>query len=52
VSSGHTPFLGQLGAVDAEALIGRVRRKVIPNGQSILRVGAAGDEVVLVLGGG
>ncbi len=51
MSSGHTPFLGQLGGVDAEALIGRVRRRVIPRGQSILRAGAAGDEVVLVLTG-
>jgi CRP/FNR family transcriptional regulator, cyclic AMP receptor protein len=51
VTTGYTPFLRQLGTVDAEALVHQVRRKAVPKAQSILHAGAAGDDVVLVLAG-
>jgi CRP-like cAMP-binding protein len=51
VSSGHIPFLRQLGPEDAEALVQRVRRRKVRRAEPILRAGAAGDEVVLVLSG-
>jgi CRP/FNR family cyclic AMP-dependent transcriptional regulator len=51
VSVGETPFLGQLGQSDADALMALVRRRSMRKTQSILRAGAAGDEVVLVLDG-
>jgi CRP/FNR family transcriptional regulator, cyclic AMP receptor protein len=51
VSAGHTPFLRQLGPDAAEALQQRVRRRVVTQSQPILRAGAAGEEVVLVLSG-
>ena len=51
MSSGHTPFLRQLGPEDADALTGLTRRRRIKRSEPILRAGAAGDEVVLVLEG-
>jgi CRP-like cAMP-binding protein len=45
----QTPFLRQLGAQDADALLARVRRQVVPRSSPILREGAAGDEAVVVL---
>ena len=51
MTTGYTPFLRQLGTVDAEALVHQVRRKAVPKAQSILHAGAAGDDVVLVLAG-
>jgi CRP/FNR family transcriptional regulator, cyclic AMP receptor protein len=51
VSEGQIPFLRQLVREDADALLGTVRRKTIKRGTEILRAGAAGDEVVLVLSG-
>lgn len=51
MSSGHTPFLRQLGPEDADALIGLTRRRRVKRAEPILRAGAAGEEVVLVLDG-
>jgi CRP-like cAMP-binding protein len=51
VSVGHTPFLRQLDAADAEALVQRLRRRTVPKSQVMLRAGAAGDDVVVVLAG-
>ena len=51
MSSGHTPFLRQLGPEDADALVGLTRRRRIKRSEPILRAGAAGDEVVVVLEG-
>jgi CRP-like cAMP-binding protein len=51
MSAGHIPFLRQLGAADAEALVRCARRRSIPRAQAILRAGAAGDDAVLVLDG-
>jgi CRP/FNR family cyclic AMP-dependent transcriptional regulator len=51
VRDGHIPFLRQLAREDADALLARVRRKTIKRGTEILRAGAAGEEVVLVLAG-
>ncbi len=45
------PFLRQLGPDDADALLGLARRRRIRRNETILRAGAAGDEVVLVLDG-
>jgi CRP-like cAMP-binding protein len=47
----HVPFLGQLGAVDAEALLGRLRRRLVSKSAPILRAGAAGEDVIVVLEG-
>jgi CRP/FNR family cyclic AMP-dependent transcriptional regulator len=51
VSVGPLPFLRQLGADDAEALIARARRRSVPSSAVILREGSAGDDVVVVLSG-
>jgi CRP/FNR family cyclic AMP-dependent transcriptional regulator len=51
MSVGETPFLGQLGSGDAEALMQLVRRRSVRKSQLILRAGAAGDDVVVVLEG-
>jgi CRP/FNR family cyclic AMP-dependent transcriptional regulator len=51
VTVAHVPFLRQLGQLDADALVGRVRRRTVARSASILRAGAAGDDVVLVLSG-
>src|SRR3981081_2373853 len=45
------PFLRQLGPADADALLARVRRETVPKSHRILREGAAGDDVVVVLKG-
>jgi CRP/FNR family transcriptional regulator, cyclic AMP receptor protein len=49
--SADTPFLRQLGRQDADALLTRARRRRVPRSQPILRAGAAGDDVVIVLAG-
>jgi CRP-like cAMP-binding protein len=46
-----TPFLRQLSAEDADALLALVRRRTIQPGTQLLRAGSAGDEAVLVLRG-
>jgi CRP-like cAMP-binding protein len=51
VSSGHVPFLGQLGAEAADALVGRARHRTARKGEAVLRAGAAGDEAVVILSG-
>ncbi len=51
MSVGETPFLGQLGSADAEAMMQLVRRRSLRRSQLILRAGAAGDDVVVVLDG-
>lgn len=51
MSAVETPFLGQLGPTDAEALMQQVRRRKVRKSQQILRAGAAGDDVALVLSG-
>jgi CRP/FNR family transcriptional regulator, cyclic AMP receptor protein len=51
MSAVETPFLGQLGSADAEALMQQVRRRTVRKSEPILRAGAAGDDVVLVLSG-
>jgi len=47
----HVPFLRQLGADDAEALRQRLRRRVVAKSSPILRAGAAGEDVIVVLAG-
>ncbi|MBV9915169.1 MAG: Crp/Fnr family transcriptional regulator [Solirubrobacterales bacterium] len=51
MSTGQIPFLRQLGSEDADALVGLIRRRKVRRSQPILRAGAAGEEVVLVLDG-
>ncbi len=51
MSAGHIPFLRQLGHDDADALVQSMRRRTVPRSDPILRAGAAGDDVVLVLSG-
>jgi CRP/FNR family cyclic AMP-dependent transcriptional regulator len=51
VSATSTPFLRQLGQDDADELLRRVRRRKFTKSQPILRAGAAGDDVVVVLSG-
>jgi CRP/FNR family transcriptional regulator, cyclic AMP receptor protein len=51
MSAVETPFLRQLGSDDAEALMALLRRRSVPRSQLILRAGAAGDDVVVVLDG-
>jgi len=45
------PFLRQLGREDADALLSLMRRRRVPRGQPLLRAGAAGDAVAVVLEG-
>src|ERR1700755_3078812 len=47
----ETPFLRQLGPSDADALMGLIRRRSVRKSQQILRGGAAGDDVAIVLDG-
>lgn len=47
----ETPFLRQLGPRDAEALMSLIRRRAVRKAQQILRAGAAGDDVAIVLDG-
>jgi CRP/FNR family transcriptional regulator, cyclic AMP receptor protein len=51
VSAGHIPFLRQLAPEDADALLQSLRRRNVRRSEPILRAGAAGDEVVVVLRG-
>ncbi len=51
MTTAQIPFLRLLGQGDAEALVQRVRRRHVAKAERILRAGAAGDEVVLVLSG-
>ena len=51
MSATSLPFLRQLGQEDADALLRRVRRRRFAKAQPILRAGAAGEDVVLVLSG-
>lgn len=51
MSATSTPFLRQLGQDDADELLRRVRRRKFTKSQPILRAGAAGDDVVIVLSG-
>lgn len=51
MSAAHVPFLRQLGQEDADALVGQVRRRNVSRSDVILRAGAAGDDLVLVLSG-
>lgn len=51
MSAGHVPFLRQLGQEDADALLARVRRREAARSEVILRAGAAGDDVVVVISG-
>ncbi len=51
MSAASIPFLRQLSPEDAEELLSRVRRRRIARSRPILRAGAAGDDVVVVLSG-
>jgi CRP-like cAMP-binding protein len=51
VNPPNVPFLRQLGQRDADQLVALVRRRAVAKSQPILRAGAAGEEVVLVLAG-
>lgn len=51
MSSGPTPFLKQLGQVDADALLERVSRKPMAQDAIIMHEGSAGENVALVLSG-
>ena len=49
--SHQTPFLRQLGAQDANALLERLHRRVVPKSSPVLRAGSAGEDVIVVLEG-
>jgi CRP-like cAMP-binding protein len=51
VSEPQSPFLRQLFAADAEALVAAGRRRRFRRSEQILHAGAAGDEVAVVLSG-
>ncbi len=51
MSGADLPFLSQLTRSDADALMSLVRRKRLPRGASVLRVGSAGDDIVVLLNG-
>ncbi len=51
MTGGDTPFLRQLGPRDADSFVRLLRRRAIKRGQPILRFGAAGDDVIVVLEG-
>jgi CRP-like cAMP-binding protein len=51
VSASQIPFLRQLTSEDAQALVDRTQRRTYAKTVPILRAGAAGDDVVLVLSG-
>ncbi len=51
MTSGPTPYLKQLGQADADALLGRLSRKAMPQDAVIMHEGSAGENVVLVLTG-
>jgi CRP-like cAMP-binding protein len=49
--SQQTPFLRQLGVQDADALLERLHRRVVPKASAVLRAGSAGEDVIVVLAG-
>jgi CRP/FNR family transcriptional regulator, cyclic AMP receptor protein len=51
VSARHIPFLRQLAPEDADTLLQSMRRRNVRRSEPILRAGAAGEEVVVVLRG-
>jgi hypothetical protein len=51
VTGPDIPFLRQLGPRDADSFVRLLRRRAIKRGQPILRFGAAGDDVIVVLEG-
>jgi CRP/FNR family transcriptional regulator, cyclic AMP receptor protein len=51
VSAGQIPFLQQLAKDDADALLQLVRKRRAQRSEALLRSGAPGEEVVLVLSG-
>jgi CRP/FNR family transcriptional regulator, cyclic AMP receptor protein len=51
MSATHVPFLRQLSAEDADALVQRTNRRRFSKAEPILRAGAAGDDVAVVLSG-
>jgi CRP-like cAMP-binding protein len=51
VSPGPVSFLRQLGQEDADALLEIIRRRAVAKSEWVLRAGAAGEEVVLILSG-
>ncbi len=51
MSTGQVPFLRQLAQEDADDLVARTRRRNVGRSEVILRAGAAGDDVVVVLSG-
>jgi CRP-like cAMP-binding protein len=51
LSAAQTPFLGQLGRHEADALVQRTRKRAIRKADTILHEGSAGDEVAIVLAG-
>src|SRR5436190_11766966 len=51
MSSGPTPFLRQLGQVDADGLLKTVSRKAMSQSAVIMHEGSAGENVALVLAG-
>lgn len=51
MSGADVPFLSQLTRSDADDLLSLVRRKRLPRGDSVLRVGSAGDDIVVLLNG-
>jgi CRP-like cAMP-binding protein len=48
---GELPFLRQLARPDADALMAMVRRRQVPRQGIVLRVGSAGDDLVVLLRG-
>jgi CRP-like cAMP-binding protein len=51
VPASHVPFLRQLSQADADALVERCHRRRFAKGEPLLRAGAAGDDVAVVLAG-
>ncbi|HWC85101.1 MAG TPA: Crp/Fnr family transcriptional regulator [Solirubrobacteraceae bacterium] len=47
----QVPFLRQLGASDADALLARLHRRLVPKLSPVLRAGSAGEDVIVVLEG-
>jgi CRP-like cAMP-binding protein len=47
----ETPFLRQLGQRDAQELLALLRRRHVPKAVPLIRAGAAGDDVIVVLDG-
>jgi CRP/FNR family transcriptional regulator, cyclic AMP receptor protein len=51
MSATQIPFLRQLSAEDADALVGHAHRRKFAKSDLLLRAGAAGDDVAVVLSG-